>query len=245
MSVRWAIYEWLTRRGWEVRRWPHPSTGSGILKDLLARHGITTVLDVGANVGQYARALRRIGFQGRIVSYEPLPAAFEQLAREALTDPRWEGHQLALGATTGSVTLHQFSSSDLSSVHEPTPMLGARLGEGARVVNDIVVRVERLDEVFHPAAGERLLLKVDTQGHDLEVVRGATGLLDAVLVAQLELSFIPLYEDVPSALEVMEQMAAAGFGLAGLSPIVAMPDGRLVEADAWFVRAGPAADRPA
>src|SRR5687768_14879571 len=83
---------------------------------ILEHHGITVVLDVGANVGQYATRLRQGGWAGRIVSFEPLPTARIALEQAAATDPLWEvAPPMALGASAGTVTLNVSAESDMSS----------------------------------------------------------------------------------------------------------------------------------
>src|SRR3954451_2683307 len=73
---------------------------------LLATLQITSVLDVGANVGVYGEALRRHGYRGRLVSFEPLSQAFAQLAAKAAADPAWEVRRLALGEENGDAVIH-------------------------------------------------------------------------------------------------------------------------------------------
>ena len=73
---------------------------------LLARHGIRSTIDVGANKGQYAAELRAYGFRGTIVSFEPLSAPYAVLAAEAAADPLWRTHQSALGDAVGQAQIN-------------------------------------------------------------------------------------------------------------------------------------------
>ncbi|HXU82134.1 MAG TPA: FkbM family methyltransferase, partial [Polyangia bacterium] len=66
------------------------------ITDLLAQQQIDAVLDVGANVGQYALLLRSWGYRGRIISFEPLSAQFQQLKAQADRDPAWEVFNIGL-----------------------------------------------------------------------------------------------------------------------------------------------------
>ena len=89
------------------------------MADVLARYRVDCVVDVGANRGQTGRRLRRLGYRGSIVSFEPVPRAFEELAREAANDRAWSVHQLALGREDGTTTMNVVPGT-LSSLREPT-----------------------------------------------------------------------------------------------------------------------------
>ena len=67
------------------------------LKTILKRYQINTVLDVGANEGQFVEELRQMGYEGKIISFEPVSTVFAQLAQKAQNDPNWDVYNLALG----------------------------------------------------------------------------------------------------------------------------------------------------
>ena len=83
---------------------------------LLARHGIRSTIDVGANKGQYAAELRAYGFRGTIVSFEPLSAPYAVLAAEAAADPLWRTHQSALGDAVGRAQINVAANTASSSL---------------------------------------------------------------------------------------------------------------------------------
>jgi hypothetical protein len=127
------------------------------------------------------------------------------------------------------------------------PMLGAHLDAApeSRYVRQLTVAVERLDELVPallPPAGQ-LLIKVDTQGYELQVLQGATDLLPRTVAIQLELSLLPLYEGAPTFTELIAFVQSIGFELFSIIPGFRDPrSGRLLQADGFFVRA---AMRPA
>src|SRR5690242_8065586 len=82
---------------------------------LLATHGIDVVLDVGANIGQYGEELRRLGYRGRIVSFEPMSAAFAELQARAQADGRWQVIHAGLGAQAGTARINLAGNSASSS----------------------------------------------------------------------------------------------------------------------------------
>ena len=210
------------------------------LVDLLRQRRVDVVLDVGANEGQFGRGLREWGWRGRVVSFEPLPAAFGPLAARAAADGRWDAVPLALGDAPGTATLHVSELAVFSSLRRP--LQAARDFDGrARTVGAVDVPVERLDAVFdaHVGPGERAFLKVDTQGHEWAVLDGAAGVLDRVEGVQLELGPSALYDGERPAPEVIARMAGAGFRVAQVHPVVFDPaDGSasLLQFDAVFAR---------
>lgn len=140
--------------------------------------GIDTVLDVGANIGQYGSALRASGFDGRVVSCEPLSQAFAQLSRRAKSDPRWTALQTAVGDCSGVLEINVSANSYSSSI---LPMADAHLeaAPGSHFIGTEKVPVTTvadlvLDQRVTPA---RALLKVDTQGYEGPVLDGAGTLL--------------------------------------------------------------------
>ncbi|UEM18877.1 bifunctional GNAT family N-acetyltransferase/class I SAM-dependent methyltransferase [Skermanella mucosa] len=180
---------------------------------ILEHHGITVVLDVGANVGQYATRLRHGGYDGRIVSFEPLPEARTALARAAAGDPSWQvAPQAALGAMEGAVTLNVSAESDMSSTLPFRPEMGELL-DSAAYTGSVTVPITRLDEVFdtYVAPGDRCFLKIDTQGSESAVLEGAADRLDRISCIQLELSIVPVYQGEPGFLDMIDRLARLGF----------------------------------
>jgi hypothetical protein len=101
------------------------------------------------------------------------------------------------------------------------------------------VAVERLDELAStllPPAGD-LMLKIDTQGYELHVLKGASGLLHRVVAMQLELSLVPLYEGAPTFSEMLSYMQSIGFEIFNIVPVFKdNRTGRVLQVDGYFVR---------
>lgn len=224
----------LNRAGISVTRAPAPLTLAWHLKLVLRQRAVTTVVDVGANDGGFARLLReKVGYGGRIESFEPFPDAFRRLAAAASGDSQWTPHQLALGEQDETADLHVFGSSDMNSLHAARPEASARFPALATSTT-VQVPVQRLDSLGLDL-GSSVLLKSDTQGHDLAVLRGAKGLLDSVMAVVVELSMVPLYDGTPRWQEMSSFLEGEGFSLIGMTPI--SRTGLLVnEMDGVFVR---------
>jgi FkbM family methyltransferase len=206
---------------------------------ILEHQGITLVLDVGANVGQYATRLRQGGWPGRIVSFEPLPTARVSLEQAAADDPLWEvAPPMALGASGGTVTLNVSAESDMSSTLPFLPEM-ADLLDSAAYTGTETVPLARLDGVFGQYAvdNDQVLLKIDTQGTESAVLEGASGILDRIQGIQLELSIRPVYEGERGYLDMIAALQGLGF-----EPALFIPGyfnhrtARLISMDGVFLR---------
>ena len=227
----------LRRFGVVVHRLPCPSDKATHTIRTLQAYSVDSVLDVGANCGQYAAWLREAGYSGVIESFEPVSEAYEELSRRAASDPLWRVHRLALGDRPGSLTLNVAESSDVSSFLQPTDEWTRTGGAGAQVVRQEEVSVTTLDHLAPEIPYQRIFLKIDTQGYDLKVLAGATSLLRRSVVLQLELSVIPIYREMPSYIEALTTVQAIGFTPTGVYPVTMDRMLRVVEFDGLFVRA--------
>ncbi|MEM6325518.1 MAG: FkbM family methyltransferase [Bacteroidota bacterium] len=211
------------------------------LAHLIGTFDVDLVLDVGANRGQFGRDVRaRAGYTGEMHSFEPLPAAFKALRERVQGDAAWTAHPFALGAEAGEAELQMPGSAVLSSFLAPAPML-QQMGGLDEPPRTETVQVCRLDDVFNKVAhaeGRRILLKMDTQGFDLQVFAGAGDVLESVVVLQSEISVVPIYEEMPPLTESLRTYTDAGFRLSGLYPITTLDKRALTicEFDALFAR---------
>lgn len=205
---------------------------------LLRRFAPGVVLDVGANAGLYGREVRQIGYAGRLVSFEPMSAAYAALAAEAARDAAWEAVNVALGAAPGQAELNVSANSWSSSLR---PMLDTHLHaapDSAYVARE-TVRVEMLDAVFARwvRPGERAWLKIDTQGHERDVLTGAAESLPRIDTVEIEMSPVGLYEGEALFTEMFDWLVARGFACVHLEPGLYDPaDERLLSLDGYFHR---------
>jgi FkbM family methyltransferase len=176
---------------------------------LMIEAGISLVLDVGANEGQYATALRASGYHGDIVSFEPLRDAYARLRRAAADDPRWETRNVALGTNAARVPLH-VSANSYSSSFLPVTGLCVDAAPDAAYVGVEEVEVVALDSLDVPD-GIAIMLKADVQGYEPQVLRGAARLLSRIAVLELELSLVSLYSGQELAHEVCAFVRRAAF----------------------------------
>jgi FkbM family methyltransferase len=211
------------------------------LRQLFAFLDVDCVLDIGANEGQYALQLRSmVGYKGRLVSFEPIPSAAANLRQLSETDAHWSIEEIAVSDRDGHVDFHIMTSSQLSSISAPSTKDTELLKEINRPVETIRVRCERLENIFErieDASGmKRPFLKMDTQGHDLIIARGAQSILPRFVGIQTELAIKRLYETSATIGDSLTFFQKSGFELSSLVPNNQGHFPLLLETDGLFIR---------
>lgn len=206
---------------------------------LLQRHAIDFVLDVGANEGQYAQALRdRSGYTDRIVSFEPVPEAFQALARRTRQDAAWLCERVALSDHEGEGEINVGPVTVLSSMLPARRSLDST-SLAARGQRTASVVLKTLDAAARPhlQGGERVLIKIDVQGYEPQVLRGAQATLPMVELIECELPMVALYEGQHSFRQLIDQLDDLGFSPVSVQPnMIESSSGYVVDADLVFVR---------
>jgi FkbM family methyltransferase len=234
----------LHRLGVDVIRHPSRHSFDWHLQLLFAKLGIDCVLDVGANRGQYAQLLRKIGYSGHILSFEPVPEAYSELQRVMAGDRRWRGFPFALGDRDGVAPLHvSGGTSEASSFLEMNEEGPKVWGDHHRELRSAEVQVRRLDSILDDLVRDlpapRIYLKMDTQGYDLAVVEGARGVLDRILALQSEIAERAFYHGMTPLPEALARYLAMGFVFTGIFPGNRDEDHlRVFEFDCVMMRAG-------
>lgn len=237
-ALRLTVRGPLRRAGFDLVRYDPSRTPELRRVRLIADRGVDLVLDVGANTGPFARALREAGYAGRIVSFEPQLAAFSELEAASGSDLAWDCRRVALGSSDGTVELHVAGNSSSSSLLEMTEQHVTSAPE-SRYVTSERVELRRLDTIRDEVVrrDDTVYLKVDVQGFELEVLRGAEETLEQVVAVEAELSFVPLYEGGAALMDVVSHLDERGFHLLTLDPVfVDSRDGRLLQVDGLFAR---------
>ena len=175
---------------------------------------VSVVLDIGANEGQYARQIRSEGYSGRIISFEPLRDAFEQLQSSAGQERNWEALNVGLGAAPSTMKINVAGNSQSSSF---LPMLPRHVEAAptTRYVATEDIAVITADSLIGDKIqlDEVVWLKLDVQGYELNVLEGAPQLLEQAVAVEAELSLVPLYKGGPLVDEVIRYLAVKGFRL--------------------------------
>jgi FkbM family methyltransferase len=208
---------------------------------LLRRLEVNVVIDVGANKGQFGQRLRRDGYTGRIVSFEPVPHIAEDLEAAAADDPDWHVMRYALGEADEETEIHVGAGKGVFSSLLPASEFGRSFADNIDAEVTVQVSVRRLDGLFDKVVEgvdePRVYLKLDTQGYDLQAFAGAGNRVKELVGMQSEVSQVPLYDGMPHMTEQLATYEAAGFGLTGMFPVIVdRPTMRVIEFDAIMVR---------
>ena len=182
------------------------------LTDFIESRRIDLVIDVGANVGQFGAMLRAEGYRGKIVSFEPAAAAFQELASKAAADGNWQAHPCGLGAAPGTATLHASQLSVFNSFLELSAT--ASLHDQRMAVDHTEeAPIRTLDEIAVPLLGaaQSLLLKIDTQGYERRVLEGGRQTVARAAGILMELPVIHTYRGEWHLHEALEYMFGLGF----------------------------------
>lgn len=205
VNLKETIVRFLNRRGYQIVRFP--------MKQFLSMTQPEVVLDVGANTGQFATDLREeYRYTNKIISFEPLSVAFESVKHKAAQDPQWTAINSALGSKTEIATINIAGNSASSSLLDMLPKHSSAAPHTATVSTESV-DVKRLDDIFEDLVkdNERVLLKIDTQGFEIEVLKGAENTLKHISGVIIEMNLSELYAGAPMAEEVISHLRRTGF----------------------------------
>jgi FkbM family methyltransferase len=236
LDFRWRIRRLIRKFGVDVVRYYDSPTVCRMR--LLSYHGINLIFDVGGNQGQYVKQMRNMGYTGRIVSFEPLSAEFDQLRRNLKNDSLVQPVNLALGNYDGEGTINCGAHSGFSSMLNNLNTL-VEIDRNATYVGKEEVVVRKIDSIIdeYSRPGERLFVKIDTQGYEKFVMEGASNSLNRIVGVQMELALIPLYEGEALLEEMIGFMSERGYVLMLIEPgSVIRTKGQLIEVDGIFFR---------
>jgi FkbM family methyltransferase len=195
-----------------------------------------TVIDVGANRGQFALVARRCFPKARIISFEPLPQPAARFNSVFAADGNATLRQAAIGPEPGHATIHISGRDDSSSLLPITARQDA-LFPGTAQAGVASVQVGPLDafvsteDIVAPA-----LLKLDVQGYELEALKGCAALLGRFAYVYVECSFVELYARQALADEVIAWLRERGVRLQGVYNMSYDRSGRAIQADFLFAR---------
>ncbi len=198
-----------------------------------------TIIDGGANIGQFARAALMTYPSANLIAFEPLLEEAQTLRKNLADTPRATVLQSALGPENGHLQFHRNSYS-LSSSALPLHQNHQDAFPDAVEEGTVEVPVGRLDDLLDDFELPRpALLKLDLQGFEIPALRGATKILTEIDCILVETAFKPLYQGEALFPELNAFLEAAGFRFSRPLDVLEDPNGSIVQMDALFVRVEP------
>lgn len=240
MTIKSRVQRMVRRLGWEIRPVTSANIEQQVVRDILQASGAKIVLDIGANTGQWGDMVFDTGFSGKLISFEAIPSVHATLVAHAKRRSRsWEvAPCAALGSARGHVEFNISANTVSSSVLPIRPEHTTAAPQSAYIKKQTVA-VERVDELamaLLPPDGT-MMIKVDTQGYELQVLKGASGLLHRTVAMQLELSLAALYESAPTFTEMVSYVQSIGFEIFNFVPVFKdAQTGRVLQVDGYFIR---------
>ncbi len=235
--VKYAVRRMLARFGYGI----HPMTffPMGRLMKLFQTHGINLLLDIGANSGQFAMNIQIYGYKGRIVSFEPVRSAYDELSKNAARQPGWTAVRIGIGDESGEMDINVSGAFTLASSFAAMCPKHLEVAPNTAYTSQERVVVRSVDDIFNDYCGDgdRVFMKVDTQGYEAKVIRGSERSLPRIAGVQLELSLEPLYEGEVLVHEMIGSMLNKGYRLVNIEEGMSDPlTGHLLQCDCVFFR---------
>jgi FkbM family methyltransferase len=239
MGIKHLVKRALLKTGYDLSRFGADSHPLARRKKFLEIYGVNLVLDVGANSGQFAQEIRGdLGYAGKIVSFEPIRSVFKTLQKNAAKDPKWDVMNCALGEADVSQEINIAGNTYSSSLLGMLPSHRDVAPESDYVAKETIV-VKTLDSILDSVAppDSEVYLKIDTQGYEEQVLKGAERSLGRIRTIQLEMSLLPLYEGGALFGDLHALLEKKGYSLISLEPGFSdRATGRLLQVDGIYRR---------
>jgi FkbM family methyltransferase len=236
MSIVSFINKVLQVIGIQIKKYPPLDFRNRI--SLIKTHSINKIIDIGANSGIYGLEMRKLGFSGEIISFEPLSDAFRLLSKNSSSDNHWQILNCAVGDKDGETLINISKNSVSSSILEMLP-LHFENAKNSVYINKETIKICKLDTVFdnYYQPGDKIFLKIDTQGYEKNVLEGAIKSIPKIKGMQLELSLVSLYNGSPQYMEMLDYINSLGFQLYSIeNGFYEAKTGRLMQIDGIFFR---------
>jgi FkbM family methyltransferase len=232
-----AVRSMLERQGRQII--PYPDKDLMRRMKLVDHFRINKIFDVGANDGYYAVQMKKLGFKGAIVSFEPIRSVYDKLQEISSRHAEWRTENIALGSEDGEAEINVAGNAGGSSSLLNMLPAHENVSPEAKYVRKEKIIVKKLDSVFSNfhKEGDNILLKIDTQGFERNVLEGAEESLKKIKGIQIELSLLELYEGQMLYREMIEYLEKRGFNLYSLeNGFYDKKIGQLLQLDGIFYR---------
>lgn len=241
--LRAWIRDSLLKFGWDVRRTSSYANEARVAWRqrelakwrLIKLYSPATVLDIGANTGQFASLARELIPGARIISFEPLRDCYEALLAQSLTLTPHEVFPYALGESDGVAIMEHNEFSPSSSLLSMELLHKEELPHTAKTVSE-EIQLRRLDSLTEAMSlVDPLFIKIDVQGYTAPVLRGGERTVRRANAIVAEISVQPLYHGEATFSEVYSILTSWGFEYRGnVDQWCSERDGRVLQCDCLF-----------
>ena len=189
--------------------------------------------------GQFADQIRNdFDFKGKIVSFEPIKTVCNELMKKAISDEKWEIMPFALGNQNASSKINISANMQSSSLLKILPT-HIKSAPQSKYIGSETIEIKTLDSIFNNiySTTSNYYLKIDTQGYEENVLKGAVNSMKYIDTIQLEMSLVPLYENSLLFIEMYDLLYKKGYNLVAVEPVfIDRNTGRLLQVDGIFHR---------
>jgi FkbM family methyltransferase len=214
-------------------------TDEEVLLKQIKYNNIDLIFDIGANTGQFSTMLFKLGYYGKIVSFEPLTSAYEILKNKSKKFSNWIiAEQCAIGENDGEIEINisknSISSSALKILDEHI-----NAAPKSEYIGSEKVKIYKLDSIFdkYILDEKNVFIKIDTQGFEEKILNGASEAIKKAKGLLIETSLVPLYEGQALYPKIYDRITKQSFELTGIQPaFINKETGRVLQIDAIFFR---------
>ena len=225
--------------GFDVHRFTPVGSNLVQLKKSIEYSGANYILDIGANRGQFGLKIQEMGLDLPILSFEPLSSVHSQLVNVAKRSRNWTVYKrVAIGDSHGKTTINIAHNSVSSSIftildnHVAAEPSSKTLSSEDVSVLPLDVAIGELN-LFD----KNFFIKIDTQGYEWNVLKGALKTLKNSVCVLCEVSIVPLYEGQRTWLEIIDEMEKTGFYLWAIQKGFTDPNtGQALQLDLIFMK---------
>lgn len=208
-------------------------------KKIIEANEISVVLDVGANIGQFAKQMRCcLGYKNQIISFEPQYSVFSVLENKSKKDDLWSVYNYALGEKNEDIYINISENSGSSSIQNMLPSHTENAPKSMYIGKEKIV-VKKLDDIYGDICSDqdKVYMKIDTQGYEKNVLNGANQSLNKINTIQIECSLISLYEGDVLFSDMIVFMKEKGYTPISIEPdFVNSKTGHELQVDCIFHR---------
>ena len=200
---------------------------------------IKSILDVGANKGQFTLMLLKNNFEGNIMSFEPLKEEHESLIKVSLKKENWKvARRCALGNKNRVQKFHISGNRESSSLLKILQK-HKDLRPASKTIKTEKINVEKLDNFKKDISKleKNLLLKIDTQGSEIDVLKGASKVIKDIKCLFIEVSLVNLYKNQKLWLDIIKYMKKLNFNVWSVDQLLRNNNtGQTYQVDIFFYK---------